>query len=80
MNNNSMNKKVNCVDIEVAIMNEMNFRQNLIIPNVTNQMTIVPFETDVLVLTKSGYAYGFEIKISKADLRADFKKKTSHNA
>lgn len=65
---------VNCVEIELAIMREFNFRQNLIVPNITNQMQIVPFETDVLVLTKSGYAHGFEIKVSKSDLKADFKK------
>lgn len=65
---------VNCLDIECAIMREFDFRQNLIVPNVSNMMMIVPFETDMLVLTKSGYAYGFEIKISKSDLKADFKK------
>jgi len=65
---------VNCVEIEVAIMREFDFRQNLIVPNISNQMGIVAFETDVLVLTKSNYAYGFEIKVSKSDLKADFKK------
>lgn len=65
---------VNCLDIECAIMREFDFRQNLIVPNVSNMMAIVPFETDMLVLTKSGYAYGFEIKVSKADLKADSKK------
>lgn len=65
---------VNCLDIECAIMKEFDFRQNLIVPNVSNMMAIVPFETDVLVLTKSNYAYGFEIKTSKSDLKADFKK------
>jgi hypothetical protein len=38
-------------------------------------MSLVPFETDMLVLTKSGYATGFEIKVSKSDLLADLKKK-----
>lgn len=75
MNTETINlSAVNCIEIEVAIMKEFDFRQNLIVPNVSNMMMIVPFETDVLVLTKSGYAYGFEIKVSKSDLKADFKK------
>lgn len=71
---NTMLAAVYCVDIELAIMREFDFRQNLIVPNVSNMMMIVPFETDMLVLTKSNYAYGFEIKVSKSDLKADFKK------
>lgn len=67
-------QKVKCIDIELAIMSEFDYRRNLIVTNVSNQMNVVAFETDVLVLTNSGYAYGFEIKISKSDLRADFKK------
>jgi hypothetical protein len=38
-------------------------------------MGLVPFETDILILTHSGYATGFEIKVSKSDLLADLKKK-----
>lgn len=68
------NASVTCLDIELAIMREFDFRQNLIVPNISNMMGIVPFETDVFVLTKSNYAYGFEIKVSKSDLKADFKK------
>lgn len=69
-----MENKVNCLEIEIAIMREFDFKKNLIVPNISNQMGIVAFETDMLVLTKSNYAYGFEIKISKSDLKADFKK------
>lgn len=65
---------VKCIDLEIAIMRQFNGRQNLIVPNVTNMMGVVKFETDMLVLTKCGYAYGFEIKVSRADLKADFKK------
>lgn len=69
-----MNKKIRCVDIELAIMRHFDFRQNLIVPNISNQMLVVPFETDMLVITKGGYAHGFEIKTSLSDLKADFKK------
>jgi hypothetical protein len=65
---------VRCLDIEIAIMSEFNVRQNLIVPNISNQMCLVPFETDMLVLKPSGVAYGFEIKTSLSDLKADFKK------
>lgn len=65
---------VKCREIEIQIMKRFDFRQNLIVPNVTNITGIVPFETDILVLSKSGYAHGFEIKTSKSDLKADFKK------
>lgn len=37
-------------------------------------MGLVPFETDMLIINKNNYATGFEIKVSKADLKADFKK------
>ena len=65
---------IQCLDIEIAIMNEFNIRQNLIVPNISNQMGLVAFETDMLVLKPSGLAYGFEIKTSLSDLKADFKK------
>jgi hypothetical protein len=70
---------MNCLDLEIAIMHKFNIRQNLIVPNVTDMSWLVAFETDMLVLTPSGYAHGFEIKISKSDLLADFKKKQHIN-
>ncbi|MDQ5929183.1 MAG: hypothetical protein QG594_961 [Bacteroidota bacterium] len=69
-----MKQKITCEHVELAIMAEFNFRQNLIVPNISNMMDLVAFETDMLVISKSGYATGFEIKVSKADLKADFKK------
>lgn len=69
---------VSTLDVELAIMKEFNFRQNLIVPNITNITRLLPFETDILILTKDSYATGFEIKISKSDLNADFKKR-QHN-
>lgn len=66
---------VRCIDIELAIFNLYDIRKHIIVPNVSDQMCLVPFETDILVLTQSGYATGFEIKVSKSDLKADLKKK-----
>ena len=34
----------------------------------------MPWECDVLSITKSGYATEYEIKISRSDFKADFKK------
>jgi len=71
----AINRPVRCIDIELAIFRLYDIRQHIIVPNVSNQMALVPFETDMLVLTQSGYATGFEIKVSKSDLLADLKKK-----
>ena len=72
---NTMLPAVRCIDIELAIFRIYDVRQHIIVPNISNQMYLVPFETDILVLTQSGYATGFEIKVSKSDLLADLKKK-----
>lgn len=69
------NDKITCLDIELAIMKYFDFRKNLIVPGITKMMLLLPFETDMLVLTKSNCAYGFEIKVTKSDLNNDFKKR-----
>lgn len=75
----SKKQAVRCIDIELALMYHFDYRQNFIVPNISNMMGIVPFETDMLVVTKSGYAHGFEIKVTLSDLKADFKKKHHKN-
>ena len=72
---NTLLAAVRCIDIELSIFGIYDIRQHVIVPNVSDQMCLVPFETDMLVLSKSGYSTGFEIKISKSDLLADLKKK-----
>lgn len=67
--------KVTTTQIEVAIMRANDIRQNVIVPNISNQMGIVPFEVDVLVIRKSGCAIGFEIKVTKSDLKKDLEKR-----
>lgn len=66
--------KTTSLDIELAIMRKFDYNVNLIIPNISGSYGILAFETDMVVITPSGYAHGFEIKVSKSDLRADFKK------
>ena len=61
------------IDIELAIMNHFNFSQKLIVPNITN--FLLSFECDMFILSNSGYATGFEIKVSKNDLKNDLNKR-----
>lgn len=45
----------------------------------TENLNVYDWESDVLKITKSGYAYEFEIKISRSDFKNDFKhKKKKH--
>lgn len=41
----------------------------------TENLNIYSWESDALYITKSGYAYEFEIKISRSDFKNDFKHK-----
>jgi hypothetical protein len=65
---------IKTIDIELAILKKFKYQQNYIVPNITNQMNLLRFECDMLVISKSGFATGFEIKVSKGDLKADLKK------
>lgn len=44
-----------------------------------NNLYVFSWESDYLALTKSGYWYEIEVKISRADFKADFKKIEKHN-
>lgn len=59
------------IEVEIALMQHFNFREKLIVPNVTDMSDLVKFETDILVLSGSGYASGIEIKVTKSDLKND---------
>lgn len=62
-------------ELEYAIYKEY-FNSSIL--TITNLRTVVKNECDVAVINKSRYLIGFELKISKADLLADFKKKHNH--
>ena len=70
------------LDIEIAVIKGFNPRANLIVPNVSWGMHDREFrslhECDVLILSSYGYATEVEIKISKAYLMKDWKKKNGH--
>lgn len=61
-------------DLQYAIIQNWNRSGNFFCPNISSGFG----EMDVLRLTRSGYAYEFEVKISRADFRADKKKEYKH--
>ncbi len=49
-------------------------RSNKIIPNVK----LYDYEADLLRITKAGFLHEYEIKLTKSDYKADFKKSKKH--
>jgi len=66
-----------CQEIECAVARFFDPRRNVIVPNVWWGLDL-NHECDLFVLTKAGYAYEVEIKTSKADLKADARKRHNH--
>lgn len=66
------------LDIEIAVMRYFGTLTNLIVPNISGGMSVGLHECDLLVLSKDNYATEVEIKVSKADIRADKKKEHGH--
>lgn len=69
--------KPKTTDIEICVAEYFHPRVNLVVPNVSWGLSL-SHECDLLVLTKAGYAYEVEIKVSAADLKADLKKSHGH--
>ena len=67
---------MNAALMSIAIARHFDTRRNIIVPNVSWGIGL--HECDVLVITKSGYAIEVEIKLTKADIKADLKKWHSH--
>lgn len=65
-----------CRDIQRALFTEYNKSGNIICYNIQNALA---HETDVLVLRRSGVTLEFEVKVSYADFRADFRKTRKHH-
>ena len=66
------------LEMEIALMSHFGIRRNIIVPNVFWGM--LPYEADLVILTKSNYATEIEIKISKADLKKDKEKRHNHDS
>lgn len=65
-------------ELEIALANYLNIRANIIVPNI--HWGLLPYETDLFVLSKTGYATEIEIKVSAGDLKADKLKKHTHSS
>jgi hypothetical protein len=59
--------------IEIAVAELFNFRLNIIVPNVYWGLGL-KHECDMIVVSPAGFATEIEIKISRSDFKADFKK------
>jgi hypothetical protein len=70
--------KITCADIEIGLGHYFNPRVNMLIANVSWGFGI--HECDVLVITKSGYLYEVEIKVSGSDLKKDADKPHKHES
>jgi len=70
--------KITTPEMEVALSTFLDYRVNLIVPNVYWGMNI--HECDLLVVSKAGYLTEIEIKVTRADLRADAKKWHGHES
>lgn len=71
--------KITTTDIEIAVAYLFNPARNIVIPCVTWGSGFY-YEVDILVITPPGYAYEIEIKTTKPDFYADFKKKHYHDS
>ena len=61
--------------IQNALYRELAAKCAHVFPNMS---TITLYEADLIAITKSGYAYEYEIKLSLSDFRADLKKREKH--
>ena len=71
--------RITTPEMECAIACFLDYRLNLIVPNVYWGLSGL-HECDLLVVSKAGYLTEIEIKITRADLRADKKKWHGHNS
>jgi len=71
-------KTATCIEMEVAISKYFGIRTHIIVPNLSYGLDGM-HECDLFCLRSTGYAVEIEIKRSKSDLLADFKKKHDHS-
>jgi len=69
-------QKVTTSEMEVAIANYFGIRTHIVVPNVS--WGFFNHECDLFLIRKSGFGFEVEIKRSKSDMLADFKKKHGH--
>lgn len=69
---------MNSLQVEIAVAAYFTPRVNLIVPNVSWGFHI--HEVDMMVVTPAGCVYEVEIKVSRADLKADLRKGHGHHS
>lgn len=69
-------RKLSTLDMEVELSKYLNFRVNLVVPNVSWGM--FSHECDLIRLTPAGYCSEIEIKVSLSDLKKDKTKRHNH--
>lgn len=65
--------------IELALARYLDYTTHLIVPNVSYGWGL-DYEADLVIITKSNWAWEIEIKITIADLKADLKKHHNHDS
>ena len=65
-------------EMEIALARFFDPRRSLIVPNISWSM--FRHECDLLIVTKAGYAYEVEIKVSRADMKQDELKSHHHES
>ena len=69
-------KPVTTAEMEVAIAKYFGIRTHIVVPNLS--WGFFSHECDLFLIRKSGFGFEVEIKRSKSDMMADFKKKHGH--
>ena len=70
-----MLERITARDIEIIVARHFNWRQNIIVPNISWGLLNWGHEVDVLIIHPSGWADEVEIKVRASDIRADTKKR-----
>lgn len=70
--------RLKSLDIELAVASHFGTSNNLIVPNIS--WGFLDYECDLLVVTKSNYAWEIEIKVSRADIIRDKNKRHRHES
>lgn len=69
-------KPVTTAEMEVAIAKYFGVRTHIVVPNLS--WGFFSHECDLFLIRKSGFGFEVEIKRSRSDMMADFKKKHGH--
>ena len=68
--------KITTAEMEVSIVKFFGMREHIVVPNLS--WGFFSHELDLFFIRKSGYGFEVEIKRTKSDLLADFKKGHNH--